>query len=974
MAASTLTDADALAEAVAKSGLLPADATAKVRKAAAGKPDAKTLARDLVKDGTLTRWQAAQLLHGYSTLVIGKYRLLDQLGAGETGRVYLAEHAQMNRRHALKVLSRRQTSRSDVLKRFLAEAQRVCALEHRNLSHVYDVNQEGDKYYLVMEYVEGQDLKKLVEAGGPLSAAKATALLLQATDGLAQAHRQGVVHGDLKPTNLIVDSSGTLKVTDIGQARLIVAAPSGPAEETTEAAALAAAMYRAPELVAGKQDADVKSDVYSLGNIACFLLAGKAAKDAADAQRFLSDVKGAPAELTDLCVSMLSADASKRPADMPAVQSTLLAIAKGLSDSQSPKAAAPPMPKAKKPPVAKALDASDDHTKVIAAAPAREQESDSGNPLAGLSIQPPRSRAAKPAVKAAAAKSDPVTPRPGTVTAPGTVNLAAPAPRKKSLAPVIIVAALGGVLLVGCITAAVVVGLNWSRAPAQPVAVATKAIDSAAKAAADAAAQEKAIQDALAAASIGETNPAAPAETNPAPPTAAPAKPAEPAPAPEPAKPAAETKPEIQTEPAKTDSTKTAPNPTEPSKTEAANSEPAKPEPAKPDPAKTEPPNKTEPPPLREPPKAEPAKPEPAKPAPAKPAAASNTFQGLPTAIDLPKLTPGMTDPSADALVSLVIGPCTPDTTAQLKGGQSALRGGKTTFELREGKDDQSLGKWDVVMTIAQAPLNIAQLSVQNKQLAFQWTAEGAKNESSPYLGNCKLVLSAGTDQHEISLRKPIEGEPLLVDLEKPGATVKWTVEHLPDPRKIVVEISRLGEAFPAHKFDPSPTMEGNSADTLVWIGADPENALLGIKFESSQTPKFVQVKGAAQLKSGGKAEPLIKRKLLEFVKGIDSRRFALLKKQEAFEKAEAKTDTQKKIRQVELDNTKKELEGLAATEEQTKQVQQLIEELKEKSEVHFRVYYLADESSQVDLVVTDTTGPKEKKPAAKPDAGKAKK
>jgi len=967
MGASTLTDADALAEAVAKSGLLPGDAAAKVREAAAGKPDAKTLARDLVKDGTLTRWQAAQLLHGYSTLVIGKYRLLDQLGAGETGRVYLAEHAQMNRRHALKVLSRRQTSRSEVLKRFLSEAQRVCALEHRNLSHVYDVNQEGDKYYLVMEYVEGQDLKRLVEAGGPLSAAKATALLLQATDGLAQAHRQGVVHGDLKPTNLIVDSSGTLKVTDIGQARLIVVPPSGPAEETTEAAALAAAMYRAPELVAGKQDADVKSDLYSLGNIACFLLAGKAAKDAGDAQRLFRGVKGAPAELIDLCVSMLSADASQRPADMPAVQTTLLAIAKGVADSQSAKSAVPPMPKAKKPPVAKALDSSDDYAKVIAAAPAREPESDSGNPLAGLSIQPPRSRSGKPAVKAAAAKSDPVT------QAPGTVKSAAATPPKKSLAPVIIAAALGGIVLVGGIAAAVVVGLNWSRAPAPQAAAATKAIDSTAKAAADAAEKEKEIEAALAA--IGEKNPAPSSETNPAPATsAAPAKSAEPAPASEPAKPSAETRPEPQTEPAQTESTKTAPNPAEPTKTEPANIEPAKPEPAKPDSAKTDPPKQPEPPPLREPPKAEPANPEPAKPAPAKPAAASNSFQGLPTAIDLPKLTPGMTDPPAEALVSLVIGPCTPDATAQLKGGQSALRGGKTTFELREGKDDQSLGKWDVVMTIAQAPLTIAQLSVQNKQLAFQWTAEGAKNESSPYLGNCKLVLSAGTDQHEISLRKPITGESLLVDFDKPGATVKWTVEHLPDPRKIVVEILRLGEAFPAHKFDPGPTMAGNSADTLVWIGADPENALVGMKFETSQTPKFVQVKGTAQLKSGGKAEPLIKRKLQEFAKGIDSRRFFLINRQKTLEESKPQTDPQKQAQKAGLDATKKELEALAATEEQTKQVQQMIEELKDKSEVHFRVYYLADEQSQVDLVVTDAAPAKEKRAAPKPDAGKAKK
>jgi eukaryotic-like serine/threonine-protein kinase len=357
-----------------------------------------------------------------------------------------------------------------------------------------------------------------------------------------------------------------------------------------------------------------------------------------------------------------------------------------------------------------------------------------------------------------------------------------------------------------------------------------------------------------------------------------------------------------------------------------------------------------------------------------KPAPASDSFQGLPTAIDLPKLTPGMTDPPAEALVSLVIGPCTPDATAQLKGGQSALRGGKATFELREGKDDQSLGKWDVVMTIAQAPLTIAQLSVQNKQLAFQWTADGAKHESSPYLGNCKLVLSAGTDQHEISLRKPMEGESLLVDFEKPGATVKWTVEHLPDPRKIVVEISRLGEAFPAHKFDPGPTMAGNSADTLVWTGADPENASLGIKFESSQTPKYVQIKATAQLKQGGSPKVLLPRTLKSIEKEIDQTRLGLVNQEKLLSTdPPGATNEQKALRKKTLDNVKKQQDELNAQGEQLNKLQQLLSELKDKSEIHFRVYYLADES-QVDLVVTDAAPAKEKKAAPKPDAGKAKK
>src|SRR6478609_4942892 len=92
---------DALVSAIDKSGLLTADALEKVREAASKASDPKALARDLVKSGTLTRWQAEQLINGYHRLVVGNYKLVDQIGTSPTGRLYLAEHAQMGRRHML---------------------------------------------------------------------------------------------------------------------------------------------------------------------------------------------------------------------------------------------------------------------------------------------------------------------------------------------------------------------------------------------------------------------------------------------------------------------------------------------------------------------------------------------------------------------------------------------------------------------------------------------------------------------------------------------------------------------------------------------------------------------------------------------------------------------------------------------------------------------------------------------------------
>src|SRR5262245_6976567 len=176
---------DALVSVIQKSGLLTADRLAKVREAAAKAADAKQLARDLVKDGTLTRWQAGQLINGYHLLVIGKYKLMDQIGTAPTGRLYLAEHAQIGRRHTLKVLAKRLASKPHAVKHFLTSAQNACGLDHHNISHVYDVNQEGDRHYVVMEYVEGENVEHLIEREGPLKLPEALSFIAQAAEGLA---------------------------------------------------------------------------------------------------------------------------------------------------------------------------------------------------------------------------------------------------------------------------------------------------------------------------------------------------------------------------------------------------------------------------------------------------------------------------------------------------------------------------------------------------------------------------------------------------------------------------------------------------------------------------------------------------------------------------------------------------------------------------------------------------------------------
>jgi len=157
---------EALVSAIEKSGLVAAGALDKVREAAGKASDPKVLARDLVKDGILTRWQAEQLINGYHRLLVGRYKLLDQIGTAPTGRLYLAEHTQMGRRHTLKVLAKRLASNPVAVKQFLTSAQNACSLDHRNISRVYDVSQDRIGHYVVMEHVEGQDLEQLVERTG----------------------------------------------------------------------------------------------------------------------------------------------------------------------------------------------------------------------------------------------------------------------------------------------------------------------------------------------------------------------------------------------------------------------------------------------------------------------------------------------------------------------------------------------------------------------------------------------------------------------------------------------------------------------------------------------------------------------------------------------------------------------------------------------------------------------------------------
>lgn len=241
--------------------------------------DPCAVAQELVERGLLTLWQADKLLKGkHKGFVLGKYRLLSLLGKGGMSSVYLAEHLVMRRRVAIKVLPAKRVNDTSYLARFHREAQAVAALDHPNIVRAYDVDQEIDGgteiHFIVMEYVDGQSLHDLVVTRGAMGYAEAAEVVRQAADGLSHAHAAGMVHRDIKPGNLLIDSSGVVKILDLGLARFFEEQENESLTIAHEEKVLGTADYLAPEQALDSHKVDLRADIYSLGCTIYFLLTG----------------------------------------------------------------------------------------------------------------------------------------------------------------------------------------------------------------------------------------------------------------------------------------------------------------------------------------------------------------------------------------------------------------------------------------------------------------------------------------------------------------------------------------------------------------------------------------------------------------------------------------------------------------------------------------------------------------------------
>jgi serine/threonine protein kinase len=277
-----LNSLDDFLQSIRRSGLLPEDqlqAYLTSLSSAGGLPDQPSqLAGHLVRDGLLTSFQAKHLLAGKyrGLMLLGKYRVLEGIGVGGMGKVFLCQHHMLRRQVAIKILPRSRTANRMAVERFYREARAVAALDHPNIVRCFDVDHDGSVHFMVMEYVDGPSLESIVSRHGPLTPLRAAHYVRQAALGLQHAHEGGWVHRDIKPANILLDRLGTIKILDLGLARLFSDEADNLTQRYSERAVLGTADYIAPEQALASHDADIRADIYSLGATSYFLLTGHA--------------------------------------------------------------------------------------------------------------------------------------------------------------------------------------------------------------------------------------------------------------------------------------------------------------------------------------------------------------------------------------------------------------------------------------------------------------------------------------------------------------------------------------------------------------------------------------------------------------------------------------------------------------------------------------------------------------------------
>jgi serine/threonine protein kinase/Tfp pilus assembly protein PilF len=199
----------------------------------------------------------------------GRYQIIEELGRGGMGKVYKAHDTEIKEKVALKLIKPEISVDKKTIERFQNELKFARKISHRNVCRMYDLNKEAGSYYITMEFVSGEDLKRFIRRSGRLTISKGLEIAKQICEGLDEAHRLGVVHRDLKPGNIMIDNDGNARIMDFGIARSVEGKGI-----TGAGVMIGTPEYMSPEQVEGK-DIDRRSDIYSLGVILYEMLTGR---------------------------------------------------------------------------------------------------------------------------------------------------------------------------------------------------------------------------------------------------------------------------------------------------------------------------------------------------------------------------------------------------------------------------------------------------------------------------------------------------------------------------------------------------------------------------------------------------------------------------------------------------------------------------------------------------------------------------
>jgi serine/threonine protein kinase len=235
------------------------------------RPIDHSLADRLVEAGVLNPWQAKQLLDGRSKFTLGPYRIVDSLGQGGMGHVYKAKDPILDRFVAIKVLPR-DRSTPEAIANFTREIQALASFNHPKLVRALDEGHDGNVYYLVLEYVPGADLRRLVRGEGPLGMERGASIISQVAEGLQHAHEHGMVHRDVKPGNVLVTTEGEAKLSDLGLAGPMT---RGTDDDPRWGKIVGTADYLSPDHIADPWNPTPAWDIYSLGCTMYYAVTGK---------------------------------------------------------------------------------------------------------------------------------------------------------------------------------------------------------------------------------------------------------------------------------------------------------------------------------------------------------------------------------------------------------------------------------------------------------------------------------------------------------------------------------------------------------------------------------------------------------------------------------------------------------------------------------------------------------------------------